>query len=67
MRIEDEVQLHPCPTCHQFTLRFTMKFEALPLGTWSLAGQQPKTSAREWPYVVCDNDTCDFQQRAKQV
>lgn len=63
--IEDQVREVPCPTCGRLTLRFTTKLEPRPLGTWSLAGQQPKTSAVEWPYVVCDGDACDFEQRAK--
>lgn len=65
--IEEAVGKTPCPVCRQLTLRFTMRLEAKPLGTWSLAGQQLKSSAVEWPYVVCDNDDCDFEQRATRV
>lgn len=65
--IEDRVAATPCPACGQSRLRFTTKLESRPIGTFSLAGAQLKTSAIEWPYVVCDNETCDFEQRAKQV
>jgi hypothetical protein len=63
--IEDRVRVVPCPRCGELTLRFTTRLEARPLGTWSLAGRQDKTSAVEWPYVVCDADGCDFEKRAK--
>lgn len=65
--IERQVAAIPCPRCGHTRLRFTTKLESKPLGTWSISGNQLKTSAVEWPYVVCDNDACDFEKRASRV
>lgn len=65
--IEDQVAAIPCPRCGESRLRVTTKLESRPIGTWSLSGNQLKTSAVEWPYVVCDNETCDFEKRAKET
>lgn len=57
----------PCPTCGELTLRIETRFETRPLGTWSLAGRQLKTSAVRWPYAVCGATGCDFVKRASVV
>lgn len=46
---------HPCPACaEQPALVLTWPlFAARPLGTWSLAGHQLKTSAIEYALVRC--------------
>jgi hypothetical protein len=62
--VDAQLRTHPCPTCGRHTLRLTLLLEALPLGGHSLSGDQLKVSAREWPYVICDTDDCDFRQRA---
>lgn len=65
--IEEQVAVTPCPTCGCSQLRFTTKLVLRPLGSWSLSGNQLKTSAVKWPYVICDNDDCDFEQAAKHA
>lgn len=65
--IDDMLRRHPCPTCRNHSLELRMRLEARPLGTWSLSGRQPKTSAVEWPYAVCVTDGCGFETRAKVV
>jgi hypothetical protein len=43
-----------CRHCHTHgRIRAEMRLEARPLGTFSLAGRQTKTSAREQPHAVC--------------
>jgi hypothetical protein len=50
----------PCPRCYTVgTLTITHTLWALPLGTWSLAGAQPKTSARPRPQLGCS--ACDLR------
>lgn len=69
--IDEQLRRHPCPDCGQLTLELQLRprLEARPLGTWSLAGAQPKTSAVEveWPYAVCTGDDCNFETAAKRV
>lgn len=36
------------------------KLVARPMGSWSLAGQQLKTSAVQTPALVCTTTGCDF-------
>lgn len=56
----------PCNKCDiSGGLRIVHRFEALPIGGFSLAGQQMKVSARPWPYMVCDN--CGAECRGKLV
>lgn len=45
----------PCPACSTppGSLSLTETLEARPLGTWSLAGAQLKTSARSAPVLNC--------------
>lgn len=65
--IDEVLRQSPCPDCLRYTLRLELRLEARPLGTWSLSGAQPKTSAIEWPYAVCVADDCNFETRAKVV
>lgn len=44
-------------------LELEMRFEAAPPGTYSLAGVQPKVSAREVPWLVCRS--CGASSRGK--
>lgn len=53
----------PCRNCGAYGLRIETRLEALPIGTYSLAGQQMKIAAREWPWMVCDN--CKRESRGK--
>lgn len=65
--IESRLARVPCPSCGELTLRVETRLESRPLGTWSLAGVQLKTSARTWPYAVCASANCDFEKRASVV
>lgn len=65
--IEEQLAEVPCPRCRNLTLRVEERLESRPLGTWSLAGYQPKTSATPWPYAVCTTDGCGFKKRASRV
>lgn len=58
MKIEEGPVLGvPCRDCGAYALRleFRTELHARPLGTWSLSGNQLKTSAVEvqWPWMVC--------------
>lgn len=73
--IEDQLARTPCPSCGELTLTLEVRDEprltARPLGTWSLAGYQPKVSAVvdivSWPYAVCTTDGCGFERRATRA
>lgn len=69
--IDDQLREQPCPTCgrHTLVLELRPRLVTRPIGTWSLAGQQDKTSAREvdWPYAVCTADDCDFAKAATRA
>lgn len=45
----------PCPKCNRVGLRIEWRFKAQPLGSYSLAGAQPKVSAYRVPVLLCDN------------
>lgn len=50
-----------CPECHIVgSLALEWKLVAKPQGTYSLAGVQPKVSAKEWPYLVCQTESCCY-------
>lgn len=50
----DPLRTLPCPGCGAVgTLTFGTRFRAHPLGTWSLAGHQLKTTASEVPVLEC--------------
>ena len=62
---EHQLAVLPCPDCGtvgSVRLDTRMRFRALPIGTWSLAGQQLKTSAVEErvPVLVCT--VCGFEK-----
>lgn len=60
---EPDVSEVPCPACGQQTLVIEMRLEAKPHGTYSLAGQQMKIAATEWPWIKCTN--CQIEARGK--
>jgi len=43
----------PCPACGQMALRIERRLRAMPIGTFSLSGEQMKVSAIEVPWLVC--------------
>lgn len=50
-----------CPGCQtKGTLSIVMKMVAMPIGGFSLAGTQPKVTARELPVLVCSDANCTF-------
>jgi len=53
----------PCPSCGEMALTIEYRLEVKELGTWSLAGTQPKVAARSWPWLKCMN--CGLDARAK--
>lgn len=65
--IEDQLARTPCPSCGELTLRLEVRLRSRPPGTWSLAGQQSKTSAVEWPYAVCSIVGCGFAKAATRA
>lgn len=69
--VDEQLRAHPCPSCGRHTLVLELRptLVARPVGTWSLAGAQDKTSAyeRDWPFAVCSTDDCDFETRAQVV
>lgn len=44
-------------------LRIEERFEAAPIGSFSLSGVQMKTTGQFWPYAVCDS--CGRESRGK--
>lgn len=59
----------PCPECGEKMLRLETrpKMVAKPLGSYSLSGQTTKVSVIrvQWPWLVCDNVDCEFEEQAK--
>jgi hypothetical protein len=56
----------PCGNCGTVgQLRIEHRMVARPIGSFSLAGQQMKVSARLWPYMVCDG--CGAECEGKLV
>ena len=53
----------PCPACGELTLVIEERFEAKPIGTWSLAGVQNKMTGTMWPWIRCTN--CGVEARGK--
>lgn len=53
----------PCPRCGvaEGRLAVTVGMAARPLGSHSLAGAQPKVSAREVPVLACSGEGCGFR------
>lgn len=53
-----------CTNCQSIgTLELSTRLEARPPGTYSLAGVQPKVSAREVPMLTCSS--CGAECRGK--
>jgi hypothetical protein len=51
----------PCPDCATVgSLRLGTRLRARPVGTWSLSGEQLKTSAVQVPVLECGVDGCGF-------
>lgn len=57
----------PCPGCGVRALELIQRLEARPIGTWSLAGIQPKVTVRPWPHVRCsvDRGGCGIEARGR--
>jgi uncharacterized Zn finger protein len=53
----------PCPGCGALALVIEEKFEAKPLGTYSIAGVQDKAVGTMWPWIRCTN--CGITARGK--
>jgi hypothetical protein len=53
-----------CKYCDHVGIRVEWRLEALLMGTWSLAGVQPKTAAREHPWAVCEG--CGHESRGER-
>lgn len=64
-----ELALVACPLCGEFTLQLVERegLLAKPLGSFSLAGMQPKISAHKvmWPWLVCSRPECEYEERGK--
>lgn len=59
--IQEWLQENKCPSCGtKGSLTLEMRLRAKPLGTYSLAGMQPKVAAIPWPYLVCSVSDCTF-------
>lgn len=55
-----------CPNCGVTgTLQIVQRLLAKPIGSHSLAGVQLKTTAIEWPFLMCTVNGCGFQQVAE--
>jgi hypothetical protein len=52
-----------CKYCGHVGLKIEWRLEAKPLGTFSLAGQQMKVSALEWPWAICPG--CKHESKGK--
>lgn len=44
----------PCRYCDSADTWVEWRFDAVPVGTYSLAGVGTKVLATRWPYAVCD-------------
>lgn len=44
-----------CPHCQQRTMYMRIKLVTSPAGTYSLAGAQPKVTARQGIFLVCQS------------
>lgn len=68
MTVEMETERLWCRYCgpdFELRIEYREELEAKPLGSFSLAGMNPKFSAvkRNWPWAVCDN--CGRQSRGQ--
>lgn len=61
MTSEETLKTLACPDCGTVgSLALGTRLTARPLGTWSLAGAQLKTSATEIPVLECSTQGCGF-------
>lgn len=60
---EERIQSTVCPKCQESTLKVEYRLKTQPVGSFSLAGQQMKFSALEWPWVVCSG--CGAESEGK--
>jgi len=60
----DKVEETPCLKCGKKTLIIEMRLTTKPMGTYSIAGVQPKVMASEWPWLKCIN--CGIESAAKE-
>lgn len=51
----------PCKYCGSENTFIVMRLEPAPIGTFALAGVGMKTTAKEWPWAVCDG--CGHESR----
>lgn len=59
-----DVKTTPCPACGEVALRIETRLEARPIGSFSLAGAQLKSSAKEVPWLVCG--ACGVEAKGHQ-
>jgi hypothetical protein len=64
---EEQLKKLPCPQCNtQGSLKLENRLVAKPLGSYSIAGAQPKVVATQVPHLVCTKEGCGFTLRAKK-
>lgn len=59
----NDIVLPPCPSCGG-VLRLEFRFKTKIV---ALAGTQMKLGATQWPYLVCDDESCDFIEEGKMT
>lgn len=66
MNPEDVLKTLACPDCKTVgSVELTMRLVARPLGSFSLAGHQMKTSAVNMPVLACTTEGCGFWKPPK--
>lgn len=64
---ESDLARLECPHCHTTgSLRIEVRLVAKPLGSYSIAGAQPKVVATQIPHLVCTKANCGFILAAKR-
>lgn len=53
----------PCPTCGSETLNVEFRLRSKPIGTFSVAGAQPKVAVEYSLWLDCTS--CDFEEEGK--
>lgn len=53
----------PCPACGSETLHIEHRLRSKPIGSFSVAGAQPKVVVEYWPWLVCGS--CGIEAEAK--
>lgn len=60
-QLAEKLRAQACPECGTTgSVKLGTRLRARPLGTWSLAGQQLKTSAVQIPVLECSVEGCGF-------